>query len=168
MDRAILENLRSVARTLVRELGVLEAGCSPSDLTLGECHVLIELSQQSEIEKTAHDLASILCLNKSVVSRTIAQLISKKMITYDTDAVDRRRKMLRLTKNGFGAVRAIDHSANGRVLGAMRLLDKKEQAGVVTGLTLYAEALHRSRLQAEAAKAGKVGKVDKAGKGGKK
>jgi putative acetyltransferase len=135
---------RNLARELVRELGVVEETCQPSDISLSQCHILVELEKNGTL--TANEISSLLVVDKSSVSRSIARLIEYGFITVIDGHSDRRRKPLKLTKAGLKKVSEIHKVSNLRVQDALKTLDAQELESAYNGLSLYVKALRRSRL----------------------
>ena len=75
-----INSLRQNARSVVRELGLLNDAYFEVGVTLAERHLLIELSSSQE-PLTAGDIAERLLLDKSTVSRLVAKAVKKGFIT---------------------------------------------------------------------------------------
>ena len=108
---------------------------------------MIELGKNGEL--TAGELSSLLHLDKSTMSRTLAELIKNGLIAarpvQPALTRDRRRKPLALTAKGKRKLEAIHENANSEVNDALALLDDQERRAVVQGMALYAKALRRAR-----------------------
>jgi putative acetyltransferase len=130
---------------MLRELGVVDSASSPGNVSLTQCHILVELERSGTL--TANELAELLIVDKSSISRTVSQLLDLGLITLRIDAADQRRKPLALTALGIKRAAEIHRSANNRVLDALTILDPDELTIVTRGLSLYVKALHRARLQ---------------------
>lgn len=116
-------------------------------LTQVQCHALIELEHYGVI--TAGELAELLRVDKSTMSRALAQLKRSGFVATREDAEDRRRKPLTLTARGKKKVQRIHDFANRQVEEALALLRPHEQETVVSGMALYAKALRRAGVQRE-------------------
>ncbi len=139
--------VREASRRIVRELGFLQDRYDEGGVTHAECHVLIELGKHEQ--RTAGELAELLRLDKSTVSRTVSRLVAAKLVTIAVDAKDARRKPLALTSAGKKRLVTIDRLAGGRVDEALATLREADRAAAINGLELYAKALERSRLRSE-------------------
>jgi putative acetyltransferase len=137
--------IRLLGREMVRELGVVDSASSPCNVSLTQCHVLVELERNGTL--TANELADLLIVDKAAISRTVNQLVETGLVNLRDDPVDRRRKPLALTTLGTKRAAEIHKSANGRVQEALGILDPDELQVVMRGMTLYVKALHRARLQ---------------------
>ncbi len=139
--------VREASRRIVRELGFLQERYDEGGVTHAECHVLIELGKRKHC--TAGELAELLRLDKSTVSRTVSRLVAAELVTTAVDATDARRKPLALTAAGKKRLATIDRTAGGRVDEALATLREAERVAAINGLELYAKALERSRLRGE-------------------
>jgi len=135
--------LREGSRDVVRELGMLgnESRCTGVSQT--QCHALIEIEKYGLL--SLGDLARILKVDKSTVSRTVAQLIRKGWVRIETERSDKRVKPLHLTEKGNKKVSEIHHQANMTVSSALDFLDSDEQQTVLKGMLLYSKALARAQ-----------------------
>ncbi len=134
---------REASRQLVRELGFLQDWYEPARLTHGQCHIMIELTQRGLLGIS--ELAELLQLDKSVVSRAVKQLRERDLIAVTEHATDRRQKPLCLTDSGQALVAGIHASAGSQVAAALDLLRPEQVSTVVAGLSLYTQALRRLR-----------------------
>ncbi|NUP13842.1 MAG: MarR family transcriptional regulator [Polyangiaceae bacterium] len=138
---------REASRRIIRELGFLQDRFVEGGVSHAECHALIELGKHRRC--TVGELAEILRLDKSTVSRTVSRLAAAGYVTTATDAKDARRKPFALTASGKRRLAMIDRSAGGRVNEALAALGEVDRSAAIRGLELYARALERSRLRAE-------------------
>ena len=92
-------DLRELIRTLVRGLGILEKSeASCCGVSLSQCHCIVEIGRKGET--SLNELASILNLNKSTMSRTINNLVKQDLVERKTNPEDRRYMRITLTDNG--------------------------------------------------------------------
>jgi putative acetyltransferase len=137
--------IRRSSRELVRELGFLDNEREPSGLSHPQCHVLIELGERGPLSQ--NELALILRLDKSRVSRVVTDLIAKGLLKKHKGA-DARSRIVTLTAPGRARLARIHQEANARVESALARLAPEERAAAVRGLDLYARALAGSRKRA--------------------
>lgn len=142
----ILETIRSASREMIRELGFLQDSHNEGRVTHSQCHSLIELERHGTL--ALGQLAELLRLDKSVVSRAVAGLIEQGLVGERDDKQDRRRKLLHLTEEGRARLASINEAANGRVAEALAVLGEAQQQTVAEGLALYAAALAKARRAA--------------------
>ena len=138
--------LRQNARSMVRELGLLNDAYFEVGVTLAERHLLIELSSCQE-PLTARDIAERLLLDKSTVSRLVAKAVKKGFITRSTDQKDKRKRFLQFTELGKRTLFAFEPIAFNQTKNALQTLNIEEIDLVYRGVALYAQGLRNSRLQ---------------------
>ena len=137
--------LRHNARSMVRELGLLNDAYFEIGVTLAERHLLIELACCTC--PTMGEIAERLLLDKSTASRLIAKAVQKGYIQYTTDQKDKRKKFIHLTEAGKETLNAFEPIAFNQTKEALLTLSEKEAELVHKGIALYAKGLKNSRLQ---------------------
>lgn len=133
-----IHDIRSISRRLVRELGFMGGDFAGTDLPPSAVHALIEIEACPGI--TARDLAKLLRLEKSSVSRMLRKLVLSGDLLEETDIDDSRIKRLRLTKPGQKRVGTIHAFANRQVSSALTRIGPAQALTVLEGLRLYADA----------------------------
>lgn len=129
------ELLREIIRIIVRKLGLLQktdAACC--GITVGQCHALVEIGRARTL--SLNELAEILALDKSTMSRTVDNLVNGGLVERNIDKGDRRYTTLNLTVEGTTMVEFINCSMNeyfDRVLSAV----PKEKLAVVIEILPY-------------------------------
>ncbi|MGL5574560.1 MAG: MarR family winged helix-turn-helix transcriptional regulator [Sarcina sp.] len=78
-------------------------------LTQIEIEIIIYLSRNIE-QNTAKDITEYLGLSKGMISRTIDQLISKKILEIEKDKSDKRISRLRITKDSAPLINDLEKS----------------------------------------------------------
>lgn len=141
-----INDLRQNARSVVRELGLLNDAYFEVGVTLAERHLLIELSSFEE-PLTAGDIAERLLLDKSTVSRLVARAVKKGFIICSTDQKDKRKRFLQLTELGKKTLFAFEPIAFHQTKNALQTLSQGEINLVYKGVALYAKGLKSARLQ---------------------
>ena len=105
LDKA--KELRENVRQLERKLGILEDGeMSCCSLTMAQCHALVEIGRAECISLI--ELAKLLDLDNSTMSRTVNNLVNSGMAERALDPNDRRYVTIRLTPEGNGDFREIE------------------------------------------------------------
>lgn len=137
--------LRQNARSVVRELGLLNDAYFEIGVTLAERHLLIELSTCTI--PTMGEIGERLLLDKSTASRLIARAIKKGYIKSTLDAKDKRKRFLHLTELGRKTLDTFEPIAFEQTKQALLALSPKEIELVHQGIFLYAKGLKTSRLQ---------------------
>lgn len=137
--------LRQNARSVVRELGLLNDAYFDIGVTLAERHLLIELS--TCLYPTVGDIAERLLLDKSTASRLIAKAVKKGYVEYSTDENDKRKRFLQFTQVGRKVLNAFEPIAFNQTKDALLTLTAEEIKMVYRGIELYAKGLKNSRLR---------------------
>ena len=139
-----IEPIRQAARQLVRELHLLDGRHCIEGFSFSECHLITELERLGRA--TASQIAELLVLEKSTVSRLVTGLLDKGIVEANEDSTDRRRRWLSLTADGRkGATRVHDY-ARRQVESALQYVPDNEVSNLVDGMARYAGALRYARL----------------------
>ncbi|MEI1681807.1 bifunctional helix-turn-helix transcriptional regulator/GNAT family N-acetyltransferase [Acinetobacter baumannii] len=139
MDNKLIEEIRRSSRIMVRELGFMNATLAATDYSPSAVHTLLEIENYGSI--TAIQLAQLLGLEKSSVSRMLGKLIEADEIKEIQAINDGRSKSLQLTDKGRNTVKKINEYGEMRVVRAIENLKVTQQKQIAHGLTSYAEAL---------------------------
>lgn len=107
-------------------------------LTLSEVYALSALAEQAPLSQA--ELGAALLLEKSSVSRLVAQLEQRGWVTRERDARDSRLRLLRLSEQGAAINAQLQRHMFERHAELFRQLTAHEQAALLEGLT----ALHRA------------------------
>jgi DNA-binding MarR family transcriptional regulator/ribosomal protein S18 acetylase RimI-like enzyme len=137
--------VRESARRVVRELGFLDQTLAATPYAPSTVHALIEIDRAPGI--TAAELAEVLLLDRSTVSRLLRKLADAGEVRDDLPAADRRQKALGLTDTGQRTVAAIHDYGAAQVKDAFAYLSEGARDTVQDGLGLYADALASKREQ---------------------
>ncbi len=137
--------LRQNARSVVRELGLLNDAYFEIGVTLAERHLLIELTTCPH--PTMGEIAERLLLDKSTVSRLIAKAEKKGYIKCLSDQKDKRKRFLQMTPLGKKTLTAFEPIAFNQTKEALLTLTDEEVELVLRGVALYAKGLQNARLQ---------------------
>lgn len=120
--RRMVRGLRSAAESVERELSVSAA----------QLFVLRELA--SVPDQSVKDLAAATMTTHSTVSQVVGQLTSKKLVSRTTDKLDKRRSVLRLTRQGAALLRKAPRAIQQDLVDGFELLTPSERRGLATGL----------------------------------
>lgn len=138
-DQHLVEEIRAISRTMVRELGFMGGDFAGTDLSPSAVHALIEIEQG---DVSARDLGTRLRLEKSSVSRMLRKLVESGDVQEAAGEDDGRVKMLSLTAAGKKRVAAIHDFARSQVVGALQRLKPGQGQVVLDGMRLYTQALN--------------------------
>ena len=134
------KTLRETVRLLERRFGMLdEGGTSCCDLSFSQCHALVEIGRAGEI--SLNDLAALLDLDKSTMSRTISALVGKGLATRESSPDDRRYVSIRLTGTGAGKFAAIETKMDDYYDRVYRSLPDDKKGQVTESLSLLLRSL---------------------------
>ena len=142
-DPVLTERVRSASRQMVRELGFMQATLAATNYPASAVHALVEIGATPAM--TSAQLADLLQLEKSSVSRMVRKLIDGGELAEMASAVDARAKLLMLTAKGQQTVADIHAFATRQVETALRQLPPSQQQLVSEGLAVYASALASHR-----------------------
>jgi DNA-binding MarR family transcriptional regulator/L-amino acid N-acyltransferase YncA len=140
-----VNELRRSARSVVRELGLLNNAYFEVGVTLAERHLLIELATYPS--PTMREIAERLLLDKSTVSRLISNAVKKGYVECITDEKDKRKRFLIMTEKGQQTLNAFEPIAFNQTKEALLTLNKEEIQIVHKGVALYAKGLKSSRVR---------------------
>lgn len=138
-----INNLRQNARSVIRELGLLNEAYFEIGVTLAERHLLIELASSPPL--TMGEVAEKLLLDKSTISRLISKAVKKGYITCIPDKKDKRKRYLQMTETGQKTLQAFEPIAFQQTKQALLTLSSEEIEMVYKGVALYAKGLKNSR-----------------------
>jgi putative acetyltransferase len=136
--------VRNAARQLVRELNLLDTRYCIEGFSFSECHLITELEAMGQA--TATELAEILVLEKSTVSRLCEGLLKGDYLGVKNDPSDRRRKLLRLSSKGKAGAKRIHAFARDQVDSALAFIPESQRTTLASGLDRYARGLRYARL----------------------
>lgn len=135
--------IRIATRTIVRELGFMKRYLAGTDLTVSQAHALLEL--QTRPQSRAAELAHVLRLDKSAISRLVDDLVHRGYILRRRSREDRRATQLALSAEGRRVVEIIQRRADRQIVDALQPMPEVDRSQILKGLTLYADALRMQR-----------------------
>ena len=105
MKQSGIRDFRRNLRRFERLNQLVNTACC-AGITLAQCHVLLEIENQTET--STKQLSGILCLDKSTLSRTIDGLKKQGFIKRGSDSHDRRFTIVSLTRKGIDKCRSLN------------------------------------------------------------
>ena len=132
-----VEIVRESTRKLVQYLGYMNNVFAHIG-SISQCHALHKLEKKP---LTILELSQALSLEHSSASRVAKELVSKKFCEYVQNTNDRRSRYLSLTKLGKSKLEEIHVTAIHQVKSALATFTDSQRKTVVTGISLYAQAL---------------------------
>lgn len=131
---------RELIRTLERELENLNKPDCRCDFTLSQCHALIEIGRTNSI--SLKELANILQVDASAMSRTVDSLVENQWVTRFTSSIDRRKIEIKLTEKGASLFNQIEKSMNDKFSIIFDGIPEDERVNVLHSLELITQAFH--------------------------
>ena len=107
MELDNIRKFRSQLRSFQRELAIQNSGVICCGVTIAQCHTLMELQQKEK--QSINDLAAMLNLDKSTVSRTIEGLVNLDLVDRFVPKENRRLTLLSLTERGIQICKSINN-----------------------------------------------------------
>ena len=148
MDKQEIQFFRKVLRMLERELGFQtdsESQCC--GVTLGQCHVLMELSEKKE--SSIKELSEVFGLDKSSLSRTVDKMVEIGLLDRRESREDRRYLSLSLTRQGQQAALKINRTCNEYYEELFKRIPENKHSAVVESLSLLSDALYQLRQKTQ-------------------
>jgi DNA-binding MarR family transcriptional regulator len=130
---------------LVRAFGLHQPDQTPCGrpVPVAEAHALQELARAEPLAQ--RDLAAWLRLEKSTVSRLVAQLEDKGWVVRDRSSTDARVFLLRLTAEGRRMTEQIATARQMRFAKLLAAIPEGQRAEVVAALATLVEAIDATR-----------------------
>ncbi len=132
--------LREIVRLLERKLGVLndlESSCC--GVTFTQCHAIVEIGRAQSI--SLNDLAELLELDKSTLSRTINNLVQSGLVSREIDSKDRRYITIQLTAKGLQSFKEIEEGMGAYFDQIYQSIPEAKRAQVIESLQLLVQAI---------------------------
>jgi DNA-binding MarR family transcriptional regulator len=142
-ELALIDDIRAASRLMVRELGFMETTVAATDYPPSAVHTILEVGARGPM--TSAQLAEILHLEKSSVSRMVRKLVACGELREISDDDDARIKPLSLTPKGRRTLAALQDFGRRQVSSALARLTGIERKAVRDGLVIYARALKAGR-----------------------
>src|SRR5271157_87323 len=144
--REFRKNLRVLEREV--ELSMTsEAGCC--GVTFAQCHLLLEIERRERTSIT--ELASILDLDKSTLSRTVDAACRAGLIDRSVDPASRRQQVICLTEKGKETAGMINTQCDTSYTRLFDFIPQADRSTVVRAVALLADAMRMKRRNPEAA-----------------
>lgn len=133
--------LRELIRILIRRLGILEksdASCCGFSLT--QCHAIVEIGRKGKIN--LNDLADLLGVDKSTMSRTINNLVDSDLAVRELDYNDRRYVVIQLTETGKRLFKNTETNMQQYFFNVLQRIQESKREQVLESLALLVEAVN--------------------------
>jgi len=136
--------LRELIRVLVRNLGILEkneATCCGT--TVAQCHAIVEIGRAKEM--SLNELAQLLALDKSTMSRTTNNLVESGLVVRELHSEDRRYVTIKLTEEGRAVLQSIEGSMELYYKSIFSEIPEDKRAQVLESLQLIINAAKKNK-----------------------
>jgi DNA-binding MarR family transcriptional regulator/GNAT superfamily N-acetyltransferase len=122
MGNDVVADVRRFNRRWTQVLGLLDEGLLATEHPLPEARVLYELAQRPDVERA--ELRATLAIDDSFLSRLLARLQRKRLITTEASPLDGRRRRIVLTPAGRDAARDLDDRSVAQIEALVAPLDR--------------------------------------------
>ncbi|MDQ7793608.1 MAG: MarR family transcriptional regulator [bacterium] len=143
-----IRHFRRRLRTLQRDLGWQwknDASCC--GIAVSECHALLEVAESEGMSLA--ELAAVLGLDASAVSRTVDGMVQAGLVTRTANPQDRRYVRISLTPHGRSVYENIDRTFNHYFAEVLSLVPEEKRHQVVEGFALLVDAIHKSHSRGD-------------------
>lgn len=136
------KKLRENTRLFIRKLSFFEqGGAICCGITYAQCHALVETGRKGKL--SVNELAELLTLDKSTVSKTVDQLVKNEMMLREPSATDRRYVDLSLTPAGQHLFENIETRMNTYFMNILKEIPKEKQEQVIESMQILSVALNK-------------------------
>ncbi|GKX66235.1 MarR family winged helix-turn-helix transcriptional regulator [Inconstantimicrobium mannanitabidum] len=148
MNELNSKNFRELIRMLERKLGLLNKQDSCClEVSLAQCHALVEIGRAKNI--SLKDLANLINLDISTMSRTVDSLVKKDFVFRMTSETDRRSVDIKLTEKGLILFNDIESKMNDKFKSIFNQIALEDQITVFKGLNIIIDALEKNENSSE-------------------
>ena len=139
MSTIPVREFRRILRLFEKELGSQNQSFCCCDVTITQCHMMMELDKEDTI--TLNELASRLDLDKSTVSRTVDALVIKGFVNRTIPPDNRRTILITLTDKGEKTCERINSGNDQYYRKVLGGIPEDVQADFLIGFEALAQAM---------------------------
>lgn len=144
MDQVKL--FRENIRRLEMNLGnINKSDCCCCGISDTQCFILVEIGRKPDI--SVKELAGILRLDKSGISRMVEELVQKEFVERKPSKEDRRYVVLNLTVKGSERFNQIENNMNIKFKSILDRIPEEKRNQVIEALELYNVACEANELK---------------------
>lgn len=133
------KQLRDNIILLERKLGLLnDSEMSCCSTTMAQCHTIVEIGRAGNISLI--DLANLLNLDNSTISRTVNNLVNSDYVKRDLNPDDRRYVTITLTDKGVGLYESIEYGIDEKFSAIYNSIPEDKRVQVLDSLKLLNDA----------------------------
>lgn len=130
------KRFRENTRILECHLGnINKTDCCCCGISESQCFVLVEIGRKPDI--SVKELAEILKLDKSGISRTVEELVQRNYVERKPSKEDRRFVVLNLTPKGKEHYKKIENDMNQKFQEILEKIPAEKRVQVIESLELY-------------------------------
>ena len=134
-----IKQFREYTRQLECHLGYMnQADCCCCGVSQTQCFLIVEIGRKSGI--SVKELAEILHMDKSAVSRSVEELVQKGFVERNPSKEDRRYVELSLLQKGQERFEKIEHDMYFKFKKVWERIPEEKREQVLESLRLYNEA----------------------------
>lgn len=140
MDK--IQQFREYTRELECHLDNMnKTDCCQCSVSKAECFLVVEIGRKPGI--CIKELANILKIDKSGVSRSVEELVKKGFVTRESSKTDRRSVVLKLTESGQSRFEKIEKDMYAEFGKVFSVIEKSDRDKVLEALKIYNEACRK-------------------------
>lgn len=144
MDQVKL--FRENTRRLEMNLGnINKSDCCCCGISDTQCFILVEIGRKPDI--SVKELAGILRLDKSGISRMVEELVQKEFVERKPSKEDRRYVVLNLTVKGSERFNQMENNMNIKFKSILDRIPEEKRNQVIEALELYNVACEANELK---------------------
>jgi len=133
--------LRELLRQLIRKLGLLDKSqLSCCGITYSQCDALVEIGSKQSL--SINELAELLGLDKSTLSRTVNTMVEQGLVTREPDPDDRRYVKIKLTPAGSNLLSDIEGKMTDYYLNIYQAIPQDKRKQVLESLELLVKIIN--------------------------
>ena len=137
-----IQQFREYTRELECHLdNINQTDCCQCSVSKAECFLVVEIGRKPGI--CIKELAGILKIDKSGVSRSVEELVKKGFVTREPSKTDRRSVVLKLTESGRARFEKIEKDMYIEFKKVFSMIGKSDQDKVLEALRIYNEACRK-------------------------
>ena len=135
----LVKQFREYTRQLECHLGNMnQSDCCCCGVSTAQCFILVEIGRKPGI--SVKELAEILRIDKSGVSRSVEELVQKGFVERNPSKEDRRYVVLNLLPKGQERFQKIENDMYIKFKDVLEQIPTEKQEQVIEALKLYNEA----------------------------
>ena len=142
-DNEKFRQLRELIRKMERNLGILDEKMTCCGISLAQCHALVEIGRAGTISLI--ELANLINLDNSTMSRTVNNLVSNKMAERELDPNDRRYVSIKLTQAGITAFKEIESNMEEYFMNIFDSIPEDKRDQVLDSLQILLKAISENK-----------------------